>query len=124
MALKNAFLRKQQSPTNSSTMTATNNDASRLEGSWDPALPLAQPHQHFDSEKQATNGGPRKMNRIDKPKIASGDGTSVHDSDTDSSVTVGKQMEMEAGNAIKYRTCSWPKVRCVVCSPCARVYTN
>lgn len=27
------------------------------------------------------------------------------------SITIGKQIEMEAENAIKYRTCSWPKVR-------------
>ena len=30
--------------------------------------------------------------------------------DSDSDLTVGKQMELEAGNAIKYRTCSWQKV--------------
>jgi hypothetical protein len=32
------------------------------------------------------------------------------DDSSDQSITVGKQMEMEAENAIKYRTCSWPKV--------------
>lgn len=42
----------------------------------------------------------RRMSRIDKPL----------DSDTDSSLSVGKQIEMEASNAIKYRSCSWPKV--------------
>ncbi len=31
-------------------------------------------------------------------------------SDTESALSVGKQMELEANNAIKYRTCSWPKV--------------
>lgn len=30
--------------------------------------------------------------------------------DSDESFTIGRQMEMEADNAIKYRTCSWPKV--------------
>jgi hypothetical protein len=30
------------------------------------------------------------------------------DSDTDD---IGRQIEMEAGNSIKYRTCSWQKVR-------------
>lgn len=61
----------------------------------------------YDPESQ---GGPRRMSRIDKaitkPIGAGGD----VDSDDSSGVSVGKQMEMEAGNAIKYRTCSWPKV--------------
>jgi hypothetical protein len=34
------------------------------------------------------------------------------DSDSSNSITVGKQIEMEAENAIKYRTCSWQKVCC------------
>ena len=55
--------------------------------------------------------GTRKMNRIDKPR--SGSIVSVgRDTDADS-VSVGKQVEMEATNAIKYRTCSWPKVRLI-----------
>lgn len=41
-------------------------------------------------------GDERKLSRIE--------------SDTDSTLTVGKQIELEANNAIKYRTCSWPKV--------------
>lgn len=52
------------------------------------------------------------MNRIDRPRTGSivqagtiGDGLS------EQSVSIGKQMEMEADNAIKYRTCSWPWVR-------------
>ncbi|KAI9882786.1 MAG: hypothetical protein M1823_005465 [Watsoniomyces obsoletus] len=31
-------------------------------------------------------------------------------SDSESALSVGKQLELEANNAIKYRTCSWPKV--------------
>ena len=31
-------------------------------------------------------------------------------SDDSGSDILGKQIEMEAGNAIQYRTCSWPKV--------------
>lgn len=31
-------------------------------------------------------------------------------SDIESGTSVGKQIEMEADNAIKYRTCSWQKV--------------
>ena len=53
-------------------------------------------HDGYDPE----NPTGRRMSRIDKPL----------DSDTDSSLSVGKQIEMEASNAIKYRTCSWPKV--------------
>ena len=53
---------------------------------------------------------PRKGSRIDKAITKS----IVPDSDNDDSssgASVGKQMELEAGNAIQYRTCSWPKVR-------------
>ena len=53
-------------------------------------------HDGYDLE----NPTGRRMSRIDKPL----------DSDTDSSLSVGKQIEKEASNAIKYRTCSWPKV--------------
>ncbi|KAI6922760.1 putative amino acid transporter, partial [Hortaea werneckii] len=35
---------------------------------------------------------------------------------TDPSVSVGKQMEMEEGNAIKYRTCSWQKTAALLFS--------
>jgi len=60
----------------------------------------------YDPEQTGPRG--MKMNRIDGPitkSIAQGDL-----SDDSSGLSVGKQMEMEAGNAIKYRTCSWPKV--------------
>lgn len=69
-----------------------------------------------DTEKQDTNAGPRKMSRIDRPVTKSISGNIAggrRDSDTDpigADVSVGKQLEMEEGNAIKYRTCSWPKV--------------
>lgn len=61
----------------------------------------------YDPEKTGPRG--MKMNRIDGPitKSISQQGDLSDDS---SGLTVGKQMEMEAGNAIKYRTCSWPKV--------------
>lgn len=51
----------------------------------------------YDPESLET---PRKLSRVDK----------YSDSDSSSGLSVGKQMEMEAENAIKYRTCSWPKV--------------
>ncbi|KAL8689890.1 MAG: hypothetical protein Q9218_004539 [Villophora microphyllina] len=57
----------------------------------------------YDVEKTQERG--RKMSRIGGPKDIG-----VGDSDADSEdMSVGKQMEMEASNAIKYRTCSWPK---------------
>lgn len=72
-------------------------------------------------EYDVENGGTkeRKMSRIDKPSarpIYGGD-----DSDTASTISVGKQMEMEAGNAIKYRTCSWQKVNPGPAFPCAQI---
>lgn len=36
---------------------------------------------------------------------------SVHDEDR---ATIGKQLELEAEDAIKYRTCSWQKVRLLI----------
>ena len=62
----------------------------------------------------AERGGkkPRKMNRIDGPITKPiGAENVLNDDGTDSDISIGKQMEMEAGNAIKYRTCSWQKVR-------------
>ena len=64
-----------------------------------------------DAEKGGYGGQARKMSRIDKPFNATGGGNDLTaDDDTDPSISVGKQMELEAGNTIKYRTCSWQKV--------------
>lgn len=49
----------------------------------------------------------RRMSRIAKP-VATNDHMP---SDTESTVSVGAQIELEKENAIKYRTCSWQKVR-------------
>lgn len=46
---------------------------------------------------------PRRMSRIDKPISA------VDDSGSD--VDIGALIEAEKDHAIKYRTCSWQKVR-------------
>ena len=48
----------------------------------------------------------RKMSRIGGPIPGT-----MGESDADSTISVGKQLELEQGNAIKYRTCSWQKVR-------------
>ena len=70
-----------------------------------------------DVEKQGTGGGqePRKMSRIDRPITSSITGRNSIDN---ADVSVGQQMEAEAGNAIKYRTCSWQKVSEVALLDC------
>ncbi|KAK5132916.1 hypothetical protein LTR08_008362 [Meristemomyces frigidus] len=64
--------------------------------------------------------GSRKMSRIDKPMTKSIGGLNADsltaDDATDPSVSVGRQMELEAGNAIKYRTCSWRKTAALLFS--------
>ena len=47
----------------------------------------------------------RKLSRIGPPP-----GSLKAGSDTDAEDVHGRLVEMEAGNAIKYRTCSWQKV--------------
>ena len=75
----------------------------------------------FSSSQDAAERGARrgtetrKMSRIDKPRTksisASVAGRQMNDSDSDdNTVSVEKQMELEAGNEIQYRTCSWQKV--------------
>lgn len=68
-----------------------------------------------DVERAGGAPGPRRKSRIDRPitKSISGsvDGRGIaDDTESDPSVAVGKQMELEAGNEIQYRTCSWHKV--------------
>ena len=66
-----------------------------------------------DTEAQAA-GGPRRMSRLDRPMISSIsgsiDGRASMDGTNEVDISIGKQVEMEAGNAIQYRTCSWQKV--------------
>ena len=57
--------------------------------------------QYYDPESNGEKGG-RKMSRIA--------GVMGAESDQDSQLGVGKQLELEATNSIKYRTCSWQKV--------------
>lgn len=56
---------------------------------------VIKPEKSYDAEAG--------LGRIEDP--------SRRDVDEGDSITIGKQIEMEAENAIKYRTCSWPKVR-------------
>jgi len=61
----------------------------------DPAV-----YDSYDPESNNEKGG-RNMSRI---------AGVMGESETDSQLTVGKQLELEATNSIKYRTCSWQKV--------------
>ncbi len=91
-----AFGRKAEVVQTSTTNTISPNNMR------DPALETGV--YGYDVEK---NGPPeRKMSRVGGPIPGI-----VGDSDADSALSVGKQLELEATNSIKYRTCSWPKVR-------------
>ncbi|KAF2869827.1 transmembrane amino acid transporter protein-domain-containing protein [Massariosphaeria phaeospora] len=67
------------------------------------------PEQYYDPEDQ-TEGGRRKS------RIAGPIRQDVSDGSSDASFSVGKQIEMEAGNAIQYRTCSWQKTAALLFS--------
>jgi len=62
---------------------------------------------YWDPERQ--NDNPRRGSRIDKAITKPISGADFSD-DSSSGLSVGKQVELEQGNAIQYRTCSWPKV--------------
>ena len=73
---------------------------------------------YYDGFKEDVENGRnepryRKMSRIDAPITASISGSIEGRKSIDATgrrVSVSAQMEAEAGNAIKYRTCSWQKV--------------
>lgn len=85
-------------PDNSNNITSFDE---KREPHRDPALETGI--YGYDVEKTEKRG--RKMSRLGGPRAIG-----VADSDADSTISVGKQVEMEASNAIKYRTCTWPKV--------------
>jgi len=71
----------------------------------------------FDEKKEVTyheNGdgydGRRRGSRIDGPIRKNSLGVGDTSSDEEGNISVAKQIELEKGNAIQYRTCSWPKV--------------
>lgn len=68
------------------------------------------------TEEGGRKAAPRKMSRIDQPRTKSISGTlsgreGVDGDESDPDASVAKQMELESGNEIQYRTCSWQKVR-------------
>jgi hypothetical protein len=62
---------------------------------------------------------PKDDKTYDPETVVPGE-THLNDNGSDASLTIGKQMELEADNAIKYRTCSWQKV--CVCPYCVRPF--
>jgi hypothetical protein len=95
-----------------------NRRSDRSSPSSSPSTEKTNPDGVFSSDQTAAeNGGKKgiKMNRIDGPVTKPIAGHNVNgvadDSGTEDGMSIGKQMELEAGNAIKYRTCSWQKVR-------------
>lgn len=73
-----------------------------------PASTAATSTCNGDETYDPENSMGRRMSRIAKP-VAANDHVPLG-SDTESTVSVGAQIEMEKENAIKYRTCSWQKV--------------
>ena len=85
------------------------------------ASPNPEKPYGFDAEKGEDKG--RKMSRVGGADVIA---------DSDSQLSVGRQVELEASNAIKYRTCSWQKVTPFSISQqgtrkqctCTKQYTN
>ncbi|ORY06494.1 transmembrane amino acid transporter protein-domain-containing protein [Clohesyomyces aquaticus] len=75
-------------------------------------IPDQDVRQPYDAEEQ---GGRRHRRRHPGRRIDRDDDSSS-DRDSLDGLTVGKQIEMEADNAIKYRTCSWPKTAALLFS--------
>lgn len=73
----------------------------------DPNSITKEEGQYYDAESHEEKGG-RKMSRVA--------GVMGGESDQDSQLGVGKQLELEATNSIKYRTCSWQKTAALLFS--------
>ena len=85
-------------------MEDSNNIASFHQKRDPPRDPAFESGVHgYDVEKTEECG--RKMSRLGGPSAIG-----ITDSEAGSMASVGKQVEMEAANSIKYRTCSWQKV--------------
>lgn len=103
-------------------MALNNSDAAAAAEKRD--IGLAGENNGFANEKDLEGGGDvggrsKYGTRIDKPRTKSIAGVTkgaTSDDNSDVSISVGKQMEMEAGNAIRYRTCSWQKTAALLFS--------
>jgi hypothetical protein len=79
---------------------------------YDHKLPSSSPDR--DAEKGTSGGRFGSNNKVGgriAPVLPHLKGYDFGDSDGGSDI-LGKQIELEAGNDIQYRTCSWPKVCC------------
>jgi len=100
----------------SKTTTSGSSSSSPPNEKAEPKFDNVNPYNDYSADQTtAEHGGSKKskkpMNRIDRPITRSiTSDSAMEDSGTDVSVSIGKQMELEADNAIKYRTCSWQKV--------------
>ena len=59
----------------------------------------------YETDPEGGTFGGRKMSRVDGKTM-----TTSADTDSDSGLSVGKQIELEQSQAIRYRTCTWQKV--------------
>lgn len=92
-----------------------------IDASADPTAhhsPIEEKHGVDDAPPifDAENGFPKRYERGDgcmgariAPVLPHLSGYDFGDDDSGSDI-LGKQIEMEAGNALQYRTCSWQKV--------------
>lgn len=76
--------------------------------------PEKQPVDVLDPENLRVGGKP--MKRIDGALKRRTSITGQPADDSSADFSIGKQIEMEAGNAIQYRTCSWPKTAALLFS--------
>ncbi|CAI4213900.1 unnamed protein product [Parascedosporium putredinis] len=77
------------------------------------------PSNDPEAQTTAETWESRKMARIDRPitrSISAVGGGVSGDTTSEQSISIDKQMELEADNAIKYRTCSWKKTAALLFS--------
>lgn len=77
------------------------------------------PSNDPEAQTTAETWESRKMARIDRPvtrSISAVAGGVSGDTTSEQSISIDKQMELEADNAIKYRTCSWKKTAALLFS--------
>jgi hypothetical protein len=63
-----------------------------------------------DHNSTSSNEKSYEKDKAYDAEAAAGNPIPMNDGSSDASFSIGKQIEMEANNAIKYRTCSWQKV--------------
>lgn len=68
---------------------------------------------HSSSDKVSND---REKNYDPEAAAAKGITAPTNDDISDASITIGKQIELEANNVLKYRTCSWKKTAALLFS--------